>query len=152
MPMEMTVAGVTVDPVTKSPVVVLRDRQNQRVLPIWIGLLEAKRCPGCSRGGPPSVTHDLLKSILENTGTRLGRSRSPTSDTPISRPSTWGRRLVVDSVPATRSSSRCVARYRSSFEEVFEGDAMDEGGCDEGEGPVDGLEKMDPEQFSKYKM
>jgi bifunctional DNase/RNase len=41
MPKEVTVAGVTVDPLTKSPIVVLREPESGNVVPIWIGLLEA---------------------------------------------------------------------------------------------------------------
>ena len=37
----MTVGGLTLDPVTKSPIVVLKDADNRLNLPIWIGLLEA---------------------------------------------------------------------------------------------------------------
>ena len=36
MPKEVMVAGVTVDPVTKSPIVVLRDPETGNVIPIWI--------------------------------------------------------------------------------------------------------------------
>ena len=38
---EMTVGGLTLDPVTKTPIVVLRDEADNLNLPIWIGLLEA---------------------------------------------------------------------------------------------------------------
>jgi hypothetical protein len=37
----MTVGGLTLDPVTKTPIVILRDPDNKLNLPIWIGLLEA---------------------------------------------------------------------------------------------------------------
>ena len=37
----VSVAGVTVDPVTKSPIVILREPESGNVVPIWIGLLEA---------------------------------------------------------------------------------------------------------------
>ena len=38
---EMTVAGLTLDQVTRTPIVVLKDSENKLQLPIWIGLLEA---------------------------------------------------------------------------------------------------------------
>ena len=37
----MSVGGLTLDPVTKAPIVVLRDADNKLNLPIWIGLMEA---------------------------------------------------------------------------------------------------------------
>jgi bifunctional DNase/RNase len=37
----MSVGGLTLDPVTKTPIVILKDTDNKLNLPIWIGLLEA---------------------------------------------------------------------------------------------------------------
>ena len=38
---EMTIKGVTVDPITSMPIVILRDRDDRKVLPIWVGVAEA---------------------------------------------------------------------------------------------------------------
>ena len=38
---QMSVRGLTLDPVTKTPIVILKDTDNKLNLPIWIGLLEA---------------------------------------------------------------------------------------------------------------
>src|SRR3970040_66817 len=38
---QMAVGGLTLDPVTKTPIVILKDMDNKLNLPIWIGLLEA---------------------------------------------------------------------------------------------------------------
>ena len=37
----MVVSGLTVDPLTNSPIVILKETDGERTLPIWIGLLEA---------------------------------------------------------------------------------------------------------------
>ena len=62
----MTVGGLTLDPVTKTPIVILRDPENKLNLPIWIGLLEATamaaELEGIKMARP--LTHDLLRSIL----------------------------------------------------------------------------------------
>src|SRR5512141_377095 len=73
MPKEVTVAGITVDPVTKSPIVILLDPETGNVIPIWIGLLEANAIALALEGTelPRPMTHDLMKSILLATGTRL---------------------------------------------------------------------------------
>ena len=73
MPKEVTVAGVTIDPVTKSPIVILREPESGNVIPIWIGLLEANAIALALEGTelPRPMTHDLMKSILHATGTRL---------------------------------------------------------------------------------
>ena len=62
----MTVGGLTLDPVTKTPIVILKDSENKLNLPIWIGLLEATamatELEGIKMARP--MTHDLLKRII----------------------------------------------------------------------------------------
>ena len=63
----MTVGGLTLDPVTKTPIVILKDAENKLNLPIWIGLLEATamatELEGIKMARP--MTHDLLRNVLE---------------------------------------------------------------------------------------
>ena len=63
---QMSVGGLTLDPVTKTPIVILKDTDNKLNLPIWIGLLEATamatEIEGIKMARP--MTHDLLKKIL----------------------------------------------------------------------------------------
>ena len=63
---EMTVSGLTLDPVTKTPIVILKDSDNKLNLPIWIGLLEATsmatELEGIKMARP--MTHDLLRTIV----------------------------------------------------------------------------------------
>lgn len=71
----MTVGGVTLDPVTKTPVVLLRDEREELTLPIWVGLLEATamatELEGVKMARP--MTHDLLKRIVEEVGASVSR-------------------------------------------------------------------------------
>jgi bifunctional DNase/RNase len=66
----MTVGGLTLDPVTKTPIVILKDSENKLNLPIWIGLLEATamatELEGIKMARP--MTHDLLRSVLAELG------------------------------------------------------------------------------------
>src|SRR6185295_12066149 len=41
MQIQMTIKGLMVDPTTNMPIVVLRDLDGQKVLPIWVGVSEA---------------------------------------------------------------------------------------------------------------
>ena len=43
MLIEMTIKGLMVDPVTNMPIVILRDEDGQRVLPIWVGRVRGQR-------------------------------------------------------------------------------------------------------------
>ncbi len=63
---EMEVKGMRIDTIGQTPVVILTDKEEQRALPIWIGLPEAnainKELNHLST--PRPMTHDLLHSIL----------------------------------------------------------------------------------------
>lgn len=72
---EMTVAGLTLDQVTRTPIVVLKDSENKLQLPIWIGLLEATamatELEGIKMARP--MTHDLMKNLLGELGGTVKR-------------------------------------------------------------------------------
>lgn len=158
----MTVAGVTVDPVTKSPIVVLRDPETGNVVPIWIGILEANAITLALEGTelPRPMTHDLMKSILDSAGIRLlsveiADIRDHTYFALLNLE--WsGGSLRIDARPsdAIALALRCGASILVS-ETVLEQSSIPAPGETEG-GERDKwtelLEKMDPEQFSKYKM
>ena len=66
----MNVGGLTLDPATKTPIVILRDGENKVNLPIWIGLLEATaiatELEGIQMARP--MTHDLLRNLIGELG------------------------------------------------------------------------------------
>ncbi len=68
MILEMKVFGMTIDPFTNSPIVILKDLEDDNALTIWIGLLEASAIAAEleSIKLPRPMTHDLLKNILNN--------------------------------------------------------------------------------------
>lgn len=43
MLIQMKVAGLTIDPLTNTPIVILKDLAESKALPIWIGLFEPAR-------------------------------------------------------------------------------------------------------------
>jgi uncharacterized protein len=70
---EMKVAGITVDPFTNTPIVILKDMEEKDVLPIWIGLLEASSIATALENvqTPRPMTHDLLKNVLDSLGAKV---------------------------------------------------------------------------------
>jgi hypothetical protein len=64
---EMNLAGVRVELPTNNPIVLLREVDGERFLPIWIGQAEAAAIALALQGivTPRPMTHDLLKSILD---------------------------------------------------------------------------------------
>jgi len=71
----MTIKGLMVDPVTNMPIVILRDEDGQRALPIWVGPVEANAIAlQIENVAPPRpMTHDLLRNLLHELGAQLVR-------------------------------------------------------------------------------
>jgi len=63
----MSLAGVRIELPTNQPIVLLREAEGERFLPIWIGQAEAAAIALAPQGvvTPRPMTHDLLKNILE---------------------------------------------------------------------------------------
>lgn len=73
--LEMKVTGLTIDPFTSMPIIILKDMEEKCALPIWIGLIEASaiatELEHIVLARP--MTHDLLKNILESLGATVAR-------------------------------------------------------------------------------
>ena len=74
---EVDVLGVRVEMPTNQPIVLLRERDGGRYLPIWIGAPEAAAITYAQQGvvPPRPLTHDLMKDVLEATGNELTEVR-----------------------------------------------------------------------------
>ncbi len=167
---QMSVGGLTLDPVTKTPIVILKDTENKLNLPIWIGLLEATamatEIEGIKMARP--MTHDLLKNILGE----VGCSVDSIEITELKENTYYamvhlklsGRDLLIDSRPsdaialALRTKSpiyvaKAVLEASSVLQQTEEGKegAVENVSNVSKEKWAEILEKMAPEDF-KYKM
>lgn len=63
---EVSVIGIRLELPTNQPMVVLRENDGERVLPIWIGAVEASAIDSAQKGyvTPRPLTHDLLRDVL----------------------------------------------------------------------------------------
>ena len=70
---QMEVVGVRVEMPTNQPIVLLKEMQGERYLPIWIGAVEATAIAFAQQGmvPPRPLTHDLLRDVLEALGVQL---------------------------------------------------------------------------------
>lgn len=64
------VVGVRVEMPTNQPIVLLRERDGERYLPIWIGAVEATAIAYAQQGVEPTrpLTHDLLADVVAGLG------------------------------------------------------------------------------------
>ena len=73
MLVEMKVAGLAIDPITNMPILLLKDLEEHRSVPIWIGLIEssaiATELEHIQLTRP--MTHDLVKNLLGELGAEV---------------------------------------------------------------------------------
>jgi bifunctional DNase/RNase len=72
---EMAIKGLMVDPITNMPIIVLREVDGHRVLPIWVGVFEANAIALQVENvqTPRPMTHDLLRTVIAELGGELER-------------------------------------------------------------------------------
>jgi bifunctional DNase/RNase len=65
---EMTVEGLTLDPLTNMPIIILKDLLSDKALPIWVGYFEANAIALEIEkiNTPRPMTHDLLRSMISS--------------------------------------------------------------------------------------
>ncbi len=163
---QMSVGGLTLDPVTKTPIVILKDADNKLNLPIWIGLLEATamatELEGIKMARP--MTHDLLKNTLAEMGgsvdyVEISELKENTYYALINL-NIDGKKLTIDSRPsdaialALRTKSpiyvaKAVLEASSTLQQAEEGKEPDFANVSK-EKWAEILEKMSPDDF-KYK-
>ncbi|HTM02551.1 MAG TPA: bifunctional nuclease family protein [Vicinamibacterales bacterium] len=75
MLIEMTIKGLMVDPITNTPIVILKDKDGERVLPIWVGVFEANAIALQIENiaTPRPMTHDLLRNVINDLDGRVDR-------------------------------------------------------------------------------
>lgn len=73
MLIEMNVKGLMVDPITNMPIVILKDSDGEKVLPIWVGVFEANAIALQIENvqTPRPMTHDLLKNVIDDMQARV---------------------------------------------------------------------------------
>jgi hypothetical protein len=160
---EMSIKGLSVDPITNMPIIVLRETGGERVLPIWVGVFEANAIALQieSVQTPRPMTHDLLKSVIDELGGRLERIVvSELKDNTFYatlRLRTQRGALTVDARP-----SDAIALALRSGARIFVEEAVIQGArnLDEPSGAPDTglkrvqkwLESLSDEELGKYKM
>lgn len=161
MQIEMVIRGLMVDPVTNMPIIVLRDKDGDRVLPIWVGVFEANaialQIENIST--PRPMTHDLLRNIIADLSGKV--ERVVVSDL---RDNTFYAFIYVavgDDVIAVdaRPSDAIALALRTQAPIYVEDRVIDNAkGLDLSQEKGDTerlqrwLESLDPEELGKYKM
>jgi uncharacterized protein len=72
---EMKVAGIALDAVSRSPIILLRDATERRQLPIFIGQEQARAIISAleNQAPPRPLTHDLIVNMMDEWNMELER-------------------------------------------------------------------------------
>jgi len=161
----MVVSGLTVDPLTNSPIVILKETDGERTLPIWIGLLEATAIASEMEGIKFSrpMTHDLLKSIMDMIDVEVNKVEvcdlKNNTYYALIHLTHGGKDISIDARPsdALALSLRMNAPIFVAEEVISKSKQIDltsdpEDTSEQGKKWQEILEKLNPEDFGKYKM
>lgn len=160
----MKVTGLVMDPHSNTPILVLKDVADDTTLPIWIGLLEATAIATELEKiqFPRPMTHDLIRTLFDHLNVKVERIevcelKNNTYYALIHI--RYGERIsFIDSRPsdaiaiALRTNApiyvkdEVITKYLNSDEPK---PSFDEKNKDQW---ADMLDKLDPSDFSKYKM
>src|SRR5688572_11211053 len=71
----MSIKGLMLDPVSNSPIVVLKDDDEKFFLPIWVGIFEANAIALQLENvtTPRPMTHDLLRNMISELDAHVTR-------------------------------------------------------------------------------
>ena len=157
----MSIKGLMLDPVSNSPIVVLKDDEEKFFLPIWVGIFEANaialQLENVST--PRPMTHDLLRNMIAELHGQVTRIvindlRESTFFAQI-RVLSGERTLEIDARPsdaialALRTEAPIfVEQAVLEQAQTIGPDAMEE----EGDRTKKFLEELDPDDLGKYKM
>jgi bifunctional DNase/RNase len=162
---EVNVAGLTIDPMTNSPIMILKDINSDQAVPIWIGLLEATAIASELENIKFSrpMTHDLLKKVIDIMEGQILRIevcdlRDNTYFALIYLKS-GDREISIDARPSDAIALALRARVPIFVEDIViqksrrvDLGAKEEITTEEGKKWTEILESLDPEDFTKYKM
>ncbi len=157
---EMTLYGVSFEPIGKQPIVLLKTVDDERFLPIWIGHPEAAAILMKLQGASPPrpMTHDLVTDIISElqgevvrvTVTELRENTYYARITIVQD----GREVEVDSRPsdAIALAVRCEAQIFAADEVVDESAIEFQAEDEEQPGFVtaSGLADLDPAEFREF--
>lgn len=159
---EVTVAHLGLDRSTNTPVVILREKDGTRVLPIWIGPAEASAIAMVIQGvkAPRPMTHDLLKQLVVGLGAQLRRVViSQVKDNTYFAELLMSRDEELFQLDARPSDSIALA-LRLHAPIYTSDDLLDERSVEEPEGSDDPdqdaqrlkdyLQRMDPQDFGRF--
>jgi uncharacterized protein len=160
--LEVEIRGLILDPVSNTPIVILKKPNENLFLPIWIGVFEANAIALQLEGveTPRPMTHDLLRATIASLGAKVEgivvhSLVENTFHAKVQLRTAQGGLAEVDARPsdAIALALRCQAPIRVAEVVFREAHALEfREGEDQEARLREWLESLTPEQLGKYKM
>jgi bifunctional DNase/RNase len=161
MLIEMSIKGLMVDPITNLPIVILKDKQGERVLPIWVGIFEANAIALQIENiaTPRPMTHDLLRNVISDLEGRVDRivvtDLKDNTFYAVIHLTVRGERVAIDARP-----SDAIALALRTHSPILVDDTVIDNAktvdfaseLPDSERLQKWLESLDPDELGKYKM
>jgi len=161
MLVKMMVRGLALDPITNMPIIILKDAEDRKALPIWVGIFEANAIALELEkiATPRPMTHDLIKNILDHLGATVQQvtinDLRDNTFYAIIEISVNGGRIAVDSRPSDAIAIALRVNAPIFVDEAVISKAKNIDVSDEKEENDrwrEWLENLKPEDFGKYRM
>lgn len=162
---KMRVSGLVIDPFTNSPIMILKDVDGEKSVPIWIGMLEATAIASELEKIQFSrpMTHDLLRNVIQKLDAKVTKIEvcdlKDNTFYALIHLHAHDRKLTIDARPsdaialALRTESPIfVAEDVIQKSKSVEMGHREEIKTEEGKKWTEILERLSPEDFGKYKM
>ena len=157
----MSIKGLMLDPVSNSPIVVLKDDDEKFFLPIWVGIFEANAIALQLENvtTPRPMTHDLLRNMIAELDAHVTRVvindlRDSTFFAQIRLLIAGGKTLEVDARPsdAIALALRTEAPIFVAQSVLDQAQTITPEGEDQDEKMKKWFENLGPDDLGKYKM
>ena len=159
----MSIKGLMLDPVSNSPIVVLKDEEEKFFLPIWVGIFEANAIALQLENitTPRPMTHDLLRNMISELDAHVTRIvihelRDSTffAQIRLTLGSGGERMLEIDARPsdAIALALRTEAPIYVAQSVLDQAQTITPDGEEQDEKMKKWFENLSPEDLGKYKM
>jgi bifunctional DNase/RNase len=162
MDVEVRIRGLTLDPATSMPIIVLKDVASGTVMPIWVGIFEANAIAIEIEkvAVPRPMTHDLTRNLIRHLNARLERVVISELNDDTFFATLWLRQgdepLVIDARPSDAIALALRADCPIYVtEEVMQAAKLNTTGPAEGQAAEQlrgWLEGLNDEDLGRYKM
>ncbi len=162
---KVSIAGLTMDPASNTPIIILKSEEHDQAIPIWIGLLEATSIASALQDikYERPMTHDLFKNFSDTL--HISITKVEVCDL---KDSTFYARIYFASkdsnfdIDARPSDAIALAlRFNAPIyvedavmqqSKISDGEAEILDTSEEGKKWADYLENLSPDDFGKYKV